>query len=33
VWAFDKAQLMAGDATVHFARFSYLNIPSAPQPA
>jgi hypothetical protein len=33
VWAFDKAQLVAGDATVNFARFPYLNIPSAPQPA
>jgi hypothetical protein len=33
VWAFDKAQLVAGDATVNFARFPYLPIPSAPQPA
>jgi hypothetical protein len=33
VWAFDKAQLVANDATVNFARFPYLNIPSAPQPA
>jgi hypothetical protein len=33
IWAFDKAQLVAGDATVNLARFAYLNIPSAPQPA
>jgi hypothetical protein len=33
VWAFDKAQLVAGDATVKFVRFPYLNAPTAPQPA
>jgi hypothetical protein len=33
VWAFDKAQLVAGDPTVNFARFAHLNAPLAPQPA
>jgi hypothetical protein len=33
VWAFDKAELVAGDPTVHFARFAHINAPLAPQPA